>query len=305
MCMSSAGEADPIPMSVHSKNDAPHESHNIAFMSSQVLNGEGFGIVIRCGDDTFIGKINTLALHTAPQETTMVKDIRLFVTFIAIFASTLAIILFSIGLIRGTKFADAFVNGLVVVLVANIPQGLPATVTAMLSSTAAKMKEKRVVVKRPDIVESLGAATRIASDKTGTLTQNKMTVMNCWVNRQFKSSNEILANRPSKVIAQLHRRSGGMKSARNSGSFTQMSVRSNSGRSKRFAPSVEGSPTSIMSPRNDPANIHAGSRRTSEDFLPMRDPNHLPAGAVRLASDQFFCFSRCIGEVTPKNIYFD
>ena len=160
----------------------------------QVLNGEGYGIVIRCGDNTFIGKINALAAGTGEQMTTLQRDINLFVRFIAIVAITMAIILFSAGLGRGMAFADAFVQGLVVVLVANIPQGLPATVTSALTLTAERMKGVNVLVKKTDIIESLGSATRIASDKTGTLTQNKMTVMNCWVNRQYKSAGEIVNN---------------------------------------------------------------------------------------------------------------
>ena len=163
-------------------------------MSSQVLNGEGYGIVIRCGDNTFIGKINALAANTAGQVTTLQHDINMFVKFVAVIAITMAIILFSAGLGRKMEFADAFVNGIVVVLVANIPQGLPATVTSALTLTAERMKGVSVLVKKTDIIESLGSATRIASDKTGTLTQNKMTVMNCWVNRQYKSANEIVVS---------------------------------------------------------------------------------------------------------------
>lgn len=158
----------------------------------QVLNGEGYGVVVRCGDNTFIGKINSLAAQTTANETTLQRDINMFVKVIAVIAITMAIILFGAGMGRKMKFADAFVNGLVVVLVANIPQGLPATVTSALTLTAERMKDVSVLVKKTDIIEALGSATRIASDKTGTLTQNKMTVMNCWVNRQYKSANEIV-----------------------------------------------------------------------------------------------------------------
>jgi magnesium-transporting ATPase (P-type) len=188
-----AGESDPIAIGTEAVNDAPHESKHIAFMSSQVLNGEGYGVVIRCGDNTFIGKINALAAGTSGQMTTLQRDINMFVKFVAIVAITMAIVLFSAGLGRKMAFADAFVNGIVVVLVANIPQGLPATVTSALTLTAERMKGVSVLVKKTDIIESLGSATRIASDKTGTLTQNKMTVMNCWVNRQYKSASEIVA----------------------------------------------------------------------------------------------------------------
>lgn len=181
-------------MGITSADDKPHESKHIAFMSSQVLNGEGYGIVVRCGDNSFIGKINTLAAGTQGTTTTLQRDINLFIKFIAFIAIFMAIVLFSAGLGRGMDFEDAFVNGIVVVLVANIPQGLPATVTSALTLTAERMKDVSVLVKKTDIIESLGSATRIASDKTGTLTQNKMTVMNCWVNRQYKSASEIVSN---------------------------------------------------------------------------------------------------------------
>ena len=70
-------------------------------------------------------------------------------------------------MIRKMPFAQAFVNGVVIVLVANIPQGLPATVSSALMVTAQSMKTVNVLVKKTDIIESLGSATRIASDKTG------------------------------------------------------------------------------------------------------------------------------------------
>lgn len=118
-----AGESDPIAMSTVSEHNQVHESRNIAFMSSQVLNGEGRAIVVRCGDNTFIGKINELASGQGDDNvTTLQRDINMFVKFIAIVAITMAIVLFSAGMGRKMAFADAFVNGLVVVLVANIPQ---------------------------------------------------------------------------------------------------------------------------------------------------------------------------------------
>jgi sodium/potassium-transporting ATPase subunit alpha len=135
----------------------------------KVLNGEGYGVVVRCGDNTFIGKINALASQTQGKETTLQRDIRSFIKVIAYVAITMAAVLFSAGMGRKMKFEDAFVNGVVVVLVANIPQGLPATVTAALTLTAENMRNVNVLVKRTDIIEALGSATRIASDKTGAL----------------------------------------------------------------------------------------------------------------------------------------
>lgn len=134
----------------------------------QVLNGEGYGIVVRCGDNTFIGKINALASQTQGTVTTLQRDINFFIKVIAGIAIVMAVVLFSAGMGRKMAFEDAFVNGVVVVLVANIPQGLPATVTSALTLTAENMKNVSVLVKKTDIIESLGSATRIASDKTGT-----------------------------------------------------------------------------------------------------------------------------------------
>jgi magnesium-transporting ATPase (P-type) len=181
-------------MGTSAADEKVHESKHIAFMSSQILNGEGYGIIIRCGDNTFIGKINALASSTKGVETTLQRDITFFVKVVAAIAITMAIVLFSAGMLRKMDFSEAFVNGLVVVLVANIPQGLPATVTSALTLTAERMKDVSVLVKKTDIIESLGSATRIASDKTGTLTQNKMSVMNCWVNRQYRSASDIIAS---------------------------------------------------------------------------------------------------------------
>jgi hypothetical protein len=89
----------------------------------------------------------------------------------------------AIGAGRSTDRAsliNAFVNGFIVVLVANVPEGLPATVVSCLTISAKRMAGVHVFIKKADIIEALGAATVIASDKTGTLTQNRMTVSKTW-----------------------------------------------------------------------------------------------------------------------------
>jgi hypothetical protein len=145
----------------------------------QVLNGEGYGVVVRCGDNTYIGKINQLASETSGTETTLQRDINFFVKVIAAIAITMAVVLFSAGMGRKMKFESAFVNGVVVVLVANIPQGLPATVTSALTLTAERMKVVSVLVKKTDIIEALGSATRIASDKTGVYSSSSLFHVDC------------------------------------------------------------------------------------------------------------------------------
>lgn len=181
-CSSLTGEADLVPATVDKKHDLPAEARNLVFMSSLAMNGEGRGIVIRTGDNTMIGKIAGLATDTGTHRSTLQQEVHRLIKFVAVIAFTTGIILFVVGLIRKVDPVEAFVNGFILVVVANVPEGLPATVTSCLALTAARLRDRQVLIKRTDIIENLGCATIIASDKTGTLTQNVMTVENLWCN---------------------------------------------------------------------------------------------------------------------------
>ena len=169
------GEPDAIAATVTALHEMPIEARNIVFSSSLVHNGEGYGVVTRTGDNTMIGSIASLASSGGTHETLLQLEIHRFVNFIAIIAIVSAFIFFGIGMGRHQPVVSTFVNGFIVVIVANIPEGLPATVTSCLSITAKRMASRNVLIKRTDIIESLGSASVIASDKTGTLTQNRMT----------------------------------------------------------------------------------------------------------------------------------
>ena len=180
-CSSLTGEPDAITATVNALHDAPIECRNVVFSSSLVMNGEGYGVVIKTGDATMIGSIASLAGGSGINEETLLeKEVHRFVNFVAVIAVVSAFMFFGIGMGRKRPFVSSFVNGFIVVLVANIPEGLPATVTSCLSITAKRMAARHVLVKRTNIIESLGSATVIASDKTGTLTQNRMSVENLW-----------------------------------------------------------------------------------------------------------------------------
>ena len=176
------GEPDAIAATVNAVHEAPIECRNLVFSSSLVMNGEGFGVVTRTGDHTMIGSIASLAAGSGQghSETLLEMEVHRFVNFIAVMAIISAFVLFGIGMGRHRPPIFSFVNGFIVVVVANVPEGLPATVTSCLSITAKRMAARNVLVKRTNIIESLGSATVIASDKTGTLTQNRMTVENLW-----------------------------------------------------------------------------------------------------------------------------
>eukprot|EP00127_Corallochytrium_limacisporum_P006385 Clim_evm96s225 gene=Clim_evmTU96s225 len=170
------GESEAIEACVEGTDEYYLESRNMAYNGSFITEGSGIGLAVALGDKTVIGDIARLASSTGNQKTTLEREVEYFVKFIAVLSTIMSIIVFSVGLARGVSFQDAFVNGIIVTLVANVPQGLPATVQSTLTIATGILSEQNVLVKRPNVIETLGATTTIASDKTGTLTQNKMTV---------------------------------------------------------------------------------------------------------------------------------
>lgn len=163
------------------------ECKNVAFNGSLCYDGSALGVVLSIGDKTVIGRIAKLASSTAQRETNMQREVKSFVQFISILAVTMASTLFAIGMVRmnGDDALNTFVNGFLVIIVANVPQGLPATVTSLLTITAKRMATHNIFVKRLDCVETMGSLTLIATDKTGTLTKNVMTATDTWLGGAF------------------------------------------------------------------------------------------------------------------------
>jgi sodium/potassium-transporting ATPase subunit alpha len=190
-CSSLTGESRPI-----SCNDRPSkketrifECKNVAFSSSLCFDGMAIGIVVLTGDNTAIGTIAGLASSTKLRESTLQKEVRRFVALIAAIAVTMATVFFIGGVLiskaqTSSEIISIFINGFLVIIVANTPQGLPATVTSLLSLAARNMAKRSVLVKRIDCVETLGSTSLICSDKTGTLTTNEMKVTDIWLDRR-------------------------------------------------------------------------------------------------------------------------
>ncbi|TMW69051.1 hypothetical protein Poli38472_001207 [Pythium oligandrum] len=184
------GESELVSLTsaAHDESVAPLECKNVAFNGSLCFDGSALGLVLSIGDNTVIGRIAKLASSTEQRETNMQREVATFVRFISALAVSMATVLFIIGVAR-TKGKDAlntFVSGFLVIIVANVPQGLPATVTSLLTITATRMASRNIFVKRLDCVETLGSMTLIATDKTGTLTKNVMTVTDTWSGRDFQ-----------------------------------------------------------------------------------------------------------------------
>ncbi|KAJ3403301.1 hypothetical protein HDV05_007910, partial [Chytridiales sp. JEL 0842] len=158
------------------------EAKNVLFGGSVVTNGEAHCVVIRTGRHTLLSKISALTrqppnLKKSPLST----EIARFCRTISVLSSLTALLFFIISMSRGSGFNASF-QFCVGMLVAWIPQGLPVTVTLLLAVAGRRMAEQNVLVKDLKGVETLGAITMLATDKTGTLTMNEMRVARVWTN---------------------------------------------------------------------------------------------------------------------------
>jgi len=178
------GESEPQARTPEFTNDNPLETKNIAFFSTNCNEGSAKGVVIKCGDDTVMGRIATLASGLETGDTPIAREIEHFIHIITGVAVFLGVSFFILSFILGYNLIEAVVF-LIGIIVANVPEGLLATVTVCLTLTAKRMAKKNCLVKNLEAVETLGSTSTICSDKTGTLTQNRMTVAHMWFDNQI------------------------------------------------------------------------------------------------------------------------
>jgi sodium/potassium-transporting ATPase subunit alpha len=169
------GESEDMLRSAEEHDKNIFESPNVAFFGTFCTAGQGIGLVFRTGDNTVIGQIATLAQTAETGETPIAIEIEKFIKMISTISIAAGLTFFILGFIYGYNFITNLVF-MIGIIVANVPEGLLMTITLTLAITAKKMAEKYVLVKNMESVETLGSASCICSDKTGTLTQNKMTV---------------------------------------------------------------------------------------------------------------------------------
>ena len=154
---------------------------NMLFSSSLITYGRGKAIVVDTGMNTEVGKIAGMMNETEKQETPLQRRLNSLGKTLGIAALTICAIIFVIGLLQGKGVIDMFMTA-VSLAVAVIPEGLVAVSTIVLAIGVQKMVKKNAIVKKLPAVETLGSSTVICSDKTGTLTQNKMTVEKIFCN---------------------------------------------------------------------------------------------------------------------------
>jgi len=148
---------------------------NMLFSSSLITYGRGKGIVVETGMNTEVGKIAGIISNTVKSETPLQNKLNKLGKTLGIAALVICLVIFIIGLAYGKNAMDMFMTA-VSLAVAAIPEGLAAVSTIVLAIGVQRMVKKNAIVKKLPAVETLGSATVICSDKTGTLTQNKMTV---------------------------------------------------------------------------------------------------------------------------------
>ena len=178
------GESEPQHRSSDFTHENPLETRNLAFFSTNAVEGTAIGIVVNTGDQTVMGRIAGLAIGLETGDTPIAKEIAHFIHIITGVAVFLGVTFFMIAFILGYHWLDAVIF-LIGIIVANVPEGLLATVTVCLTLTAKRMASKNCLVKNLEAVETLGSTSTICSDKTGTLTQNRMTVAHMWFDNKI------------------------------------------------------------------------------------------------------------------------
>ncbi len=151
------------------------DRRNMAYASSLVTYGQGSGIVVGIGDETEVGRISELISSTEALATPLTRKIARFSHILLYAILSLAAATFVVGLIRGQSAFDMFMAA-VALAVGAIPEGLPAAMTITLAIGVARMARRRAIIRKLTAVETLGSTTIICSDKTGTLTENQMTI---------------------------------------------------------------------------------------------------------------------------------
>ncbi len=175
---------------------------NMLFSSSLVTYGRGKGIVVETGMTTEVGKIAGMLDMAEEQETPLQQKLNKLGKTLGIAALVICVFIFVIGLIQGKEPIHMFMTA-VSLAVAAIPEGLVAVSTIVLAIGVQKMVKKNAIVKRLPAVETLGSSTVICSDKTGTLTQNKMTVEKIFINNETKELEKYKKNTNDEDIKKL------------------------------------------------------------------------------------------------------
>ncbi len=187
------GESEPQLRKLEHTHKNILESRNMVFSGTLVQSGNAKAVVYNTGMNTQIGNIVKLTKETKEVETPLKKELRHFIKIISTIAITLGAVFFVVSLLIGNPLIGSIIFA-IGIIVANVPEGLLPTVTLCLSIASKKMAKKNALIKNLESVETLGSTTVICTDKTGTITQNKIVVNTLFMNfKEFDVLNKEIA----------------------------------------------------------------------------------------------------------------
>ncbi len=185
------GESVPVNKQVDPimEDDLPlGDRKDLGFMNSNVTSGRATGVVIGTGMNTEVGKIAHMLNTTEETTTPLQENLKSLGKMLTVLILVIAVIVFAVGMWRGQESLINMLLTAISLAVAAIPEGLPAIVTVTLALGTQQMARHRALIRKLPAVETLGSTDVIASDKTGTLTQNKMTVEKVFLNEKLQDS---------------------------------------------------------------------------------------------------------------------
>ena len=175
------GESEPQLRKLVSTHEIMLESRNMVFSGTLVQSGNGTALVFGTGMNTQLGKIASLTKETEDVDSPLKRELNRFIKIISIIAITLGITFFAVSFLTGNRLMASLIFA-IGIIVANVPEGLLPTVTLCLSMASKKMAKRKALIKNLDSVETLGSTTVICTDKTGTITENRISVNAVFMN---------------------------------------------------------------------------------------------------------------------------
>lgn len=183
------GESEPQLRKLTTTHENILESRNMVFSGTLVQSGNGAALVYGTGMNTQLGNIAQLTKTTEEVESPLRKELNHFIKIISAIAITLGVSFFAVSFLTGNKLMASMIFA-IGIIVANVPEGLLPTVTLCLSMASRKMAKRMALIKNLDSVETLGSTTVICTDKTGTITENRISVNTIYIDLDERLINE-------------------------------------------------------------------------------------------------------------------